>query len=99
MLSIFQELGGTEAEFWTLTPRRYYARMEAEAARMKRESDNRTEHAWLIAALSRVRDFPSLNSLLRRKTTRPLTDEEVTAHLRAMAGARPKKKWSEWQAQ
>jgi hypothetical protein len=92
----FEAIGGREDEFWTMTPRTYWRRMQAEGERLKRLQDDRTELAWEIATLSRAAKIPKLAVLLRREKPPPMTGEEVMASLRAMTAEMPKRSWKEW---
>lgn len=93
MIVSFVSVGGTEREFWEMSPPEYWRRMEGEGMRLKRDGEARVESAWLTAMLSRAEKVPRLEKLLRGDQGEKLSIEEGFARIRAIGKKKAKTKW------
>lgn len=64
------------------------ARLDGAAMRLRREQNERAWLAWHIAALSRVKDMPKLDSLMARDAPKQAqTEDQMLAILNAVCVA------------
>lgn len=79
-MSHWLEIGQDQSQFWQLTPRLVFLTIEAAARRLEREHNDRAWLAWHVAALTRVKKMPKLQSLtVKRRRRRPQTWQEQLA--------------------
>lgn len=64
MIEALISVGGSEAEFWRMTPAQYMRRMRGERKRLERDQAERTAQAWMTATLMRAKRIPKLEKLL-----------------------------------
>lgn len=67
------------AHYWGLTYRETQAIIDGAAARLRREQDDRAWLAWHVEALHRTKKLPKLKDMLRGKSSRRKTPEEMIA--------------------
>ena len=67
--------GGSVGEFWDMTPREVHALIEADNWRRDQAQRGRAWLAWHIAALQRVKRFPSLARLMGHRPKALSPDE------------------------
>ena len=63
--------GLTEALFWQCTPKQLALHFESIGLKAQREHNARAWLAWHVAALTRAKKFPRLDTLLAKTKTAP----------------------------
>lgn len=99
MIESLVSVGGSEGEFWRMTPRQYYRRMKGEGRRLKREGEARIEQAWITAMLSRAKKVPRLEKLLAGDKPQKVSIAEGFARIRQIAKRERAKREEEWQSE
>lgn len=82
MLVDYVAAGFAPDAFWMATPREIALHMRGAARREQRSHTLRAWHAWHVAALGRVKDMPTLESMTGQR--RRMSDAELNAIGRAL---------------
>lgn len=89
--------GFNPSDFWELTPRMYWNRMNGAKDRLEREEKARVELAYLTAVLTRAKKVPSLKRLLNGNQPEKVSISEGFARIREMAKRARKEEWQQGQ--